>query len=143
MPRGCNTRARMGSELGELPDLMTSPVSEPDLSYLDLGDGHRIAIRHRVAQAGQPTILFLPGYASDMAGLKSTAIDQFCAAQGLGCLRLDYSGTGQSAEGTLERWLDEVLAVIDRAAPAARLIIAGSSMGGWIALIAALRRPDR
>ena len=137
----------MGSELGELPDLMTSPASEPDLSYLVLGDGQRIAIRHRVAQAGQPTILFLPGYASDMAGLKATAIDQFCAAQGFGCLWLDYSGTGQSAgefaEGTLERWLDEVLAVIDRAAPAERLIVAGSSMGGWIALLAALRRPDR
>ena len=124
-----------------------SSASEPDLSFLDLGDSRRIAIRHRIASSGQPTILFLPGYASDMAGMKATAIDQFCAARGLGCLRLDYSGTGESAgefaQGTLDRWLEEVLAAIDHAVPDGRLILAGSSMGGWIALHAALRRPQR
>jgi pimeloyl-ACP methyl ester carboxylesterase len=124
-----------------------TPASEPDLSFLILDDGRRIAIRHRVASPGQPTILFLPGYASDMAGQKASAIDLHCASRGLGCLRLDYSGTGQSAgefaEGTLGRWLDEVAAAIDRAAPDDRLILAGSSMGGWIALLAALRRPAR
>jgi len=123
------------------------PAAAADLSYLDPGDGRRIAIRHRLARAGSPTILFLPGYASDMEGLKAVAIDRFCAARGLGCLRLDYSGTGSSsgdfADGTLDRWLDEVLAAIDLGVPDGRLILAGSSMGGWIALHAALRRPGR
>ena len=127
--------------------MTAASAPEPDLSFLHLDDGRRIAIRHRAASPGQRTILFLPGYASDMTGMKATAIDRFCAARGLGCLRLDYSGTGQSAgefaDGTLERWLDEVLAAIDRAAPRDRLILAGSSMGGWIALHAALRRPRR
>ena len=106
-----------------------------------------MAIRHRVAGAGKPTVLCLPGYASDMEGAKAVAIDQFCAARDLGCLRLDYSGTGSSAgdfaHGTLDRWLDEVLAAIDLNVPDGRLIVAGSSMGGWLALHAALRRPVR
>ena len=124
-----------------------SPAPAPDLSFLDPGDGRRVAIRHRVASAGRPTVLFLPGYASDMEGAKAVAIDQFCASRGVGCLRLDYSGTGSSpgdfADGTLDRWLDEVLAAIDLAVPEGKLIVAGSSMGGWIAVHAALRRPSR
>jgi pimeloyl-ACP methyl ester carboxylesterase len=123
-----------------------TPVLQPDLSFIEV-DGRRIALLHRRAVPGHPSVLFLPGYRSDMAGQKATAIDQFCAAQGLGCLRLDYSGTGQSAgefaDGTLDRWLDEVLAAIDLAAPEDRMIVVGSSMGGWIALLAALRRPGR
>ena len=124
-----------------------APAAAPDLSYLDPGDGRRVAIRHRVARPGLATILFLPGYASDMEGAKAVAIDQFCASRGLGCLRLDYSGTGSSAgqfaDGTLDRWLDEVLAAIDLGVPDGKLVLAGSSMGGWIALHAALRRPQR
>jgi len=124
---------------------MTAPA--PDLSYLDPGDGRRVAIRQRVARVGFPTVVFLPGYASDMEGAKAVAIDQFCAPRGLGCLRLDYSGTGSSpgdfADGTLDRWLEEVLAAIDLGVPDGKVIIAGSSMGGWLAIHAALRRPAR
>ncbi len=121
------------------------PAPDPDLAYLDPGDGRRVAVRHRVAVRGEPTILFLPGYASEMAGAKAVAIDQFCAARGLGCLRLDYSGTGCSAgdfaDGTLDRWLGEALAAIDLGVTDGKVIVAGSSMGGWIALHTALRRP--
>ena len=92
------------------------------------------------APAGAPTVLFLPGYASDMEGAKAEAIDAFCAARGIGCLRLDYSGTGSTggdfADGTLDRWLEEVLAAIDLLTEGP-LIVAGSSMGGWLALHAA------
>ncbi len=122
-------------------------LPEPELSFLDPGDGRRIAIRHREANSGQPTIVFLPGYASDMAGQKALAIDQFCGHRGLGCLRLDYSGTGSSAgdfaDGTLARWIDEAVAAIDLSTPDGPLIIAGSSMGGWIAMHVALRRQRR
>ncbi|HVF37311.1 MAG TPA: alpha/beta hydrolase [Sphingomicrobium sp.] len=116
------------------------------LAYFDPGDGRRIAYRHREPKPGNPTVLFLPGYASDMEGAKAEAIDKFCATRGLGCLRLDYSGTGSSggdfSAGTLGRWLEEVLAAIDLLTEGP-LIVAGSSMGGWIALHAALRRRDR
>ena len=124
-----------------------APAPAPEVSYFDPGDGRRIAVRHRVAAEERPTILYLPGYASDMEGTKAVAIDQFCAHRGLGCLRLDYSGTGSSAgqfaDGTLDRWLDEVLAAIDLNVGEGALILVGSSMGGWLALHAALRRPAR
>ncbi|WP_037498971.1 alpha/beta fold hydrolase [Sphingomonas jaspsi] len=121
-------------------------IAPPPLSYFDPGDGRRIATRHRKAGEGRPTVLFLPGYASDMEGAKAESIDAFCATREVGCLRLDYSGTGSSggnfADGTLDRWLGETLAAIDLLTEGP-LIVAGSSMGGWLALHAALQRPDR
>ncbi len=124
---------------------MVMPRPEPEPAFVEVA-GQRIAVRHRRAKDEAPTILFLPGYASDMAGIKARAIDDHCANAGLGCLRLDYSGTGLSegafADGTLDRWLDEVLAVIDWSVEGP-VVLVGSSMGGWIGLHAALRRPDR
>ena len=124
----------------------TTELAPPDLAYFDPGDGRRIAYRSRDPKGGSPTILFLPGYASDMEGAKASAIDAFCAARGAGCLRIDYSGTGSSGgkfeDGTLARWLDEALAAIDLLTEGP-LILAGSSMGGWLALHAALRRKER
>lgn len=120
--------------------------SVAELAYFDPGDGRRIAYRHREPKAGGPTVLFLPGYASDMAGTKAESIDGFCAARGIGCLRLDYSGTGASggefADGTLTRWLQEVIAAIDLLTDGP-LIAAGSSMGAWLAVHAALKRTAR
>ena len=126
--------------------MQTPELTPTDLAYFDPGDGRRIAYRQREPKAGSPTVLFLPGYASDMEGAKAEAIDGFCAARGAGCLRLDYSGTGSSGgkfeDGTLNRWLEEVLAAIDLMTEGP-LILAGSSMGGWLALHAGLRRQER
>lgn len=122
-------------------------VEPPALAFLDPGDGRKIAIRHRVAAAGQAMVLFLPGYASDMDGAKAVAIDLFCAARGIGCLRMDYSGTGSSAgefaQGTLARWLEEAVSAIDLGVPEGPLVLAGSSMGAWLAIHAAMRRRER
>jgi pimeloyl-ACP methyl ester carboxylesterase len=121
-------------------------INPPALAYFDPGDGRRLAYRHRPAKEGGPTVLFLPGYASDMEGAKAEAIDAFCSTRGMGCLRFDYSGTGSSggefADGTLTRWLEEALGAIDLLTEGP-LIVAGSSMGGWLAIHAALRRTDR
>ena len=118
----------------------------PDLRLLDLPDGRRIAIRSRPGTSDRPTLVFLPGYASDMAGAKALAVDAFAAEISGGCLRLDYSGTGESegdfADGTLARWLEEVLFAIDRLTDGP-LVVVGSSMGGWLMLHVALARPDR
>lgn len=129
---------------------MTSiPMPDPaPLAYFDPGDGRRIAYRLRPAhpEVSGPTLLFLAGYASDMEGTKATELDRFAAAAGLAYLRFDYSGTGSSggdfADATLARWLDEVLAAIDFLVDGKVLLI-GSSMGGWLALHAAMKRPDR
>jgi pimeloyl-ACP methyl ester carboxylesterase len=121
-------------------------IPATELAYFDPGDGRRIAYRYREPTSGAPTILFLPGYASDMEGTKAESIDAFCATRGLGCLRMDYSGTGSSggefADGTLTRWLEEVLAAIDMLTEGP-LIVAGSSMGGWLAVHSALKRRER
>lgn len=126
---------------------MESPEIAPaELAYFDPGDGRRIAYRQRPAREGGPSVIFLPGYASDMEGAKAEAIDAYCAAREVGCLRLDYSGTGSSGgefvDGSLTRWLEEVLAAIDLLTEGP-LVMAGSSMGGWLALHAALRRTER
>jgi pimeloyl-ACP methyl ester carboxylesterase len=130
-----------------MADTISVPEIKPtELAYFDPGDGRRIAYRYRAPREGMPTVLFLPGYASDMEGAKAEAIDAFCGARGVGCLRFDYSGSGSSggdfADGTLTRWLEEVLAAIDLLSEGP-LVIAGSSMGGWLALHAAMRRPQR
>jgi len=114
-----------------------------DVQYLEV-EGRRIAYRHR--EGASPTILFLAGYGSDMEGAKALALDAFAERRGIGLVRLDYSGTGSSGgefhQGTLTLWLDEALAVLDRVTDGP-VILAGSSMGGWIALHLALRRPER
>ncbi len=130
-----------------MADTMTAPTIAPtQLSYLDPGDGRKIAYRYRAPPPDAPTVLFLPGYASDMEGAKAEAIDAYCATRQVGCLRFDYSGTGSSggdfADGTLNRWLEEVLAAIDLISEGP-LVLAGSSMGGWLALHAAMHRKDR
>jgi pimeloyl-ACP methyl ester carboxylesterase len=94
-----------------------------------------------------PAILFLPGYNSDMTGGKATALDAWAAREGRPMLRLDYTGCGASEgafdDGTIDMWLDDVLDVIDAFVPVGPLILVGSSMGGWLALLAALRLGDR
>lgn len=114
------------------------------ISFLEQADGTRLAYRRREGRG--PTILFLPGYASDMEGTKAVALDDFAAEQGLPMLRFDYSGTGSSEgafeDGTLERWADEATLALDRLTEGP-VVLVGSSMGGWIALHLALRRPER
>ena len=113
------------------------------IEHLEVG-GRSIA--YRLRKGNVPTLLFLPGYASDMEGTKAVALDAFADQRGLAMLRLDYSGTGSSSgrfeDGTLSSWLEEALAALDRLT-SGPLILVGSSMGGWIALHLALLRPDR
>lgn len=105
-------------------------------------DGLRLAYDLREGRG--PTIVFLPGYASDMAGTKAVALDEWAAREGRAMLRLDYSGCGESEgrfdDGTLTLWRDDALAVIDAAAPGP-IVLVGSSMGGWIGLLIAESRP--
>jgi len=118
-------------------------MSEVEIAYIDVG-GRSIAYRLRPGNV--PTILFLPGYASDMEGAKALALDALAERRGLAMLRLDYSGTGSSGgrfeDGSLSLWLEEALAVIDQLTEGP-LTLVGSSMGGWIALHLALLQPER
>ena len=107
---------------------------------ITVGDGNaarRIAVETRDG-AGPPVVWF-GGFRSDMAGTKADALDAWAAKAGRAFVRFDYSGHGVSGgrfeDGTISRWLEEGLAVLAQFAKD-RPVIVGSSMGGWIALLA-------
>lgn len=112
--------------------------------FLARDDGERIAYRRLPGK--EPGIVFLGGFMSDMTGTKATALEAFCKARGQAFLRFDYFGHGASTgafrDGTIGRWRDDALAVIDRLTEGKQILV-GSSMGGWIMLLAALARPER
>ncbi|MEO9461697.1 MAG: alpha/beta hydrolase [Marinomonas sp.] len=107
-----------------------------DVQFHTKQDGARIA--HRYTEGTGPALVFLPGYMSDMDGGKATAFFEDAKARGHACLLMDYSGCGQSdgdfADGTLTRWRDEVLDLIN-AKTSGPVIVIGSSMGGWLMLL--------
>ena len=108
-----------------------------DIRYHAMPDGRRIAFRSH--EGAGPALVFLPGYMSDMAGSKATALAAWAQAEGRACLLLDYSGCGESsgdfADGTLSRWREEVLSLIEAEA-SGPVVLVGSSMGGWLMLLA-------
>jgi pimeloyl-ACP methyl ester carboxylesterase len=112
---------------------------------LDRGDGVKLAYQARAGSG--PCFVWLCGFMSDMSGAKAETLDAWAAARGQAYLRFDYSGCGRSegqfAEGTVGRWRDDALAVIERAASDGPLVLVGSSMGAWIALLLAKAAPAR
>ena len=112
--------------------------------FLPRPDGERLAWR-RVAGAG-PTVVWLSGYRSDMTGTKAEALADWAQEKGRGYLRFDYFGHGESSgdfvRGSITRWREDALAVIDEMTEGP-LVLVGSSMGGWIGCLAALARPQR
>lgn len=107
-------------------------------------DDRRIAYDH--IEGRQPGVMFCGGFMSDMTGSKARALAAHCAAEGRACLRFDYSGHGASdgrfVDGNIGLWRDQALAVLDAVTTGPQIIV-GSSMGGWIALLLALARPQR
>jgi len=105
----------------------------------------RLAFR-RTPATGGVTFVWLCGFKSDMTGGKAMAVEAWAKAEGHGALLFDYSGHGQSGsafeDGTISAWREDALAVID-AQTGGPLVLVGSSMGGWMALLAALARPER
>ena len=127
---------------------MTPPDRLPPPEILARPDGATIAYRRRLDRSDGklPGVVFLGGFASDMTGTKASALDGVCAGRGQAYLRFDYFGHGRSSgafrDGTVGRWADDALAVID-ALTAGPQVLVGSSLGGWIMLLAALARPQR
>ena len=113
--------------------------------YAEARPGVQLAYRHRPGRGA--TILFLPGYASDMSGAKATALAEWAARVGRGSLLFDYAGCGESG-GAFEAqsfrdWLGDALYMIDHVVPEGPILLVGSSMGGWLALHLAIARPLR
>jgi pimeloyl-ACP methyl ester carboxylesterase len=112
---------------------------------LERPDGEQIAWRH--VDGRGPTVVWLGGFRSDMAGTKAEALSEWAAETGRAYLRFDYLGHGESsgdfqAKGTITRWREDALAVLDELA-LGPVILVGSSMGGWLACLVAMARPPR
>jgi pimeloyl-ACP methyl ester carboxylesterase len=117
---------------------MTSPQT------LSRDDAATIAYHRRFGAA--PGIVFLAGLRSDMRGVKALYLDEYCRRRGRAYVRFDYFGHGVSsgdfADGTVGRWAEDAIAVVDQLTDGPQILV-GSSMGGWIMLLAALARPAR
>lgn len=127
---------------------MTDPVgimgNQPaGARILTRPDGASIAY-HR-SEGNSPIVVFLHGYRSDMGGGKALRLEAFCQAKGYGFLRFDGFGHGASSgdvhAGTISRWASDAVAVLDFLTTG-KVVLVGSSLGGWIALLAALERRD-
>jgi pimeloyl-ACP methyl ester carboxylesterase len=114
------------------------------LSFLNRPGAPTIAYEKQ--NGNGPTVVFLTGFRSDMAGTKAEFLAESCRKRGQGYIRFDYRGHGQSEgrfeDGTIGLWKRDALDVIDFLTNGS-LILVGSSMGGWIALLCALERKDR
>ncbi|WP_299769320.1 alpha/beta hydrolase [uncultured Tateyamaria sp.] len=117
-------------------------MSGPD--YLDTPQGRRIAY-HRSEGTG-PWVVFLGGLKSDMEGTKAIHLEAWCRAQGSAFLRFDYSGHGESSgtfeEGCIGDWAEDTAHALSSLTDG-KLIVVGSSMGGWQSLLYARAHPDR
>lgn len=119
-----------------------SLASEPQ--FLSRADGERIAYFRTPGRT--PGVVFLTGYASDMTGQKATMLEAFCRARGTAFVRFDYLGhgasTGAFTDGTIGRWTDDAIAVLDALTEGPQVLV-GSSLGGWIMVRTALARRAR
>ncbi len=112
------------------------------LKFSTVGTGseaRRIAVAGaRVQGSARRGLFWLGGFKSDMKGTKAEALDRWALEQGRAMVRFDYSGHGESggdfADGTIGRWLEESLAVLDAFCRGPQVVV-GSSMGGWLALL--------
>ena len=121
----------------------TKKDSSPRVSFATLPDGGRIA--YHLTEGKLPGVVFLGGFNSDMTGTKAVHLEAFCRDRGRRFLRFDYTGHGQSSgkfsDGTIGDWKRDAITMLDTIAPGKNILV-GSSMGGWIMLLAALARPD-
>jgi pimeloyl-ACP methyl ester carboxylesterase len=119
-------------------------IFPPQPARLELADGATLAY-HRSPGAA-PGVVFLGGFTSDMTGIKATTLERWCRGRSQAFVRFDYSGHGASsgrfADGTIGRWTEEALAVLDELTDGPQILV-GSSMGAWLMRLAALARPER
>lgn len=136
------TKLKQPDDLYE--QIMTSTF-DTTVNYLTTEHGTKIAWSGQV-RPGRPTFIFFAGHGSDMHGTKAIAVDEWARENDYGIVRFDYFGHGQSSgeylDGTISLWRKDCLAVIDHLTEG-EIIIIGSSLGGWLMMLAARDRMDR
>jgi pimeloyl-ACP methyl ester carboxylesterase len=122
------------------------PHDQQSQQFSILARGDLPSIAYNRLDGGAPGVVFLSGFRSDMTGEKALALEAFSRRRGLGFLRFDYTGHGRSGgdflTGSIDAWLGDSLDAIDRLTRGPQVLV-GSSMGGWLMLLAALKRPER
>lgn len=115
-----------------------------ETQFLNRPDNTRLA--YCMTPGSLPGVVFCGGFKSDMTGTKAMALEVAAQTRGTAFTRFDYFGHGQSdgrfAEGTIGRWKEDTLAILDQVCQGPQVIV-GSSMGGWLATLAALARPEK
>jgi abhydrolase domain-containing protein 10 len=115
------------------------------VSYLDLGEGRRVAYRKFEGHL-QPTILYIPGFFASMNLPKTVILEVFARKHGYSNVRYDQEcvglSTGDQPTIEFEHWLDDALAMVDRVCDGPVVLVA-SSVGAWITTLVAQRRPER
>jgi len=127
-----------------------SPVTQVDKHPQRLEcDGGWLTYHHSPAQGegeNSPGVMFLGGFKSDMTGTKATFLEEICTEKGLEFTRFDYMGHGQSSgkfeDGTIGLWADNAITMLDEVTTRPQVLV-GSSMGGWVMLLAALKRREK
>ena len=119
------------------------------ITYLERENAPKLAYIHTTATdqgAHLPTMMFLGGFRSDMNGSKATYLEECCKKRGQAYIRFDYRGHGQSdgkfEEGCISDWTQDAMDILDHCT-SDKVMLVGSSMGGWISLLTALKRPER
>ena len=112
---------------------------DPPANILTRANGTSIA--YHLTAGRTPTVVFLPGFRSDMQGGKALALEAWCREHGRAYLRFDYSGHGESSgafeDGTIGAWSDDAIDAVGQLT-AGPVVLVGSSMGGWVMLLTAL-----
>lgn len=108
-------------------------------------ESYRLA--YRFSQGQSPCVIFCAGFNSSMQGDKAKRLEQYCQSRGQAFLRFDYQAHGESsgdfAQGSISIWLADTVAMIDHVLAMPKLdkvLLVGSSMGAWLALLATLQR---
>lgn len=117
------------------------------LEFLNYGNNEHIAYHYNYLPSNNDIgVIFLGGFKSDMEGTKALAFEEFCVSNQYNYLRFDYFGHGKSSgkftDGCISLWLDNILLIIDKIAKGPQILI-GSSLGGWLMILATLKREYR
>ncbi len=122
-------------------------MSKIDLNFYKPDNKRKIAFKKFVGKSeNKPGIIFLGGLASDMEGTKANYLEKWCQKTNNTFIRFDYTGHGNSngifTDGSILSWFEDALSVLEGLTKGKQILI-GSSMGGWISLLLAKKRPNR
>jgi pimeloyl-ACP methyl ester carboxylesterase len=124
-----------------MPD--QNQLDPENVEYLIRADSERIAVSR--LDGCRPGVIFFGGLRSDMNGVKALHVEAICRCEGRACTRFDYSGHGRSGgqfeDGTISQWLADAATVVEAAGQGPHIFV-GSSLGGWLALLLAIEKPE-